>query len=114
VTVYCWVISAGRWAAGDTHPHSFLPYVVPLAAAGLLLIAPIPILSPAREGERHLKQIWRYLAYVIAVLFVALGLASPFTMGIYFLFFALAFVGYALILLPPLSAWVGVRDIVQD
>jgi hypothetical protein len=106
VTVYYWVISAARWAAGDFDARSGLPYVVPLAAAGLLLIAPIPILSSAREGEGPQKRIWRYLKYSLAVLFVALGLASPFVMGIWFIYFPVAFLTYAVVFLPPLSSWV--------
>jgi hypothetical protein len=105
VTVYYWVISAGLWAAGDFDARSGLPYVVPLAAVGLLLIAPIPILSPARAAEGPQKRIWRYLKYSLAVLFVALGLASPFVMGIWFLYFPVAFLSYAVVFLPPLWSW---------
>jgi hypothetical protein len=105
-TVYCWVISVARWAAGDFDSRSFILYVIPWAAAGLLLIAPIPIFSPAREGEGPQKRIWRYLKYSLAVLFVALGLASPFVMGIWFLYFPLFFLGYAAVFLPPLLSWV--------
>lgn len=106
VTVFCWVISAARWAAGDFDSSSVLPYVVPLAAAGLLLLAPIPILSPARAAEGPQKRIWRYLKYSLAVLFVALGLASPFVMGIWFFLFPLTFLSYAAVFLPPLLSWV--------
>jgi len=106
VTVYYWVISAVRWAAGDSDSRSFILYVIPWAAVGLLLVAPIPILSLAREGESPQKRIWRYLKYSIAVLFVALGLASPFLMGIWFLYFPVFFLAYAAVFLPPLSSWV--------
>jgi len=106
VIVYYWVISAARWAAGDSDSRSFILYVIPWAAVGLLLIAPIPILSLAREGESPQKRIWRYLKYSIAVLFVALGLASPFLMGIWFLYFPVFFLVYAAVFLPPLSFWV--------
>lgn len=104
-TVYYWVIRAGQWAAGDSDPRSFIPYVVPWAAAGLLLIAPIPVLSPARKGEGRQKTFWRYLKYSIGVFFVALGLASPILMGIWFPYFPLAFLVYAAVFLPPLVIW---------
>ena len=106
VTVYYWVISAVRWAAGDSDSRSFILYVIRWAAVGLLLIAPIPILSLARGGESPQKRILRYLKYSIAVLFVALGLASPFLMGIWFLYFPVFFPAYAAVFLPPLWSWV--------
>jgi hypothetical protein len=104
-TVYCWVISAVRWAAGDFDSRSFILYVIPWATSSLLLIAPIPIFSAAREGESPQKRILRYFKYSIAVLFVALGLASPFVMGIWFFLFPLTFLSYAVVFLPPLSSW---------
>lgn len=104
MTVYYWAISAVSWATGHSDSRSSVLYGVPVAA-GLLLIVPIPVLSPAREGESRKKRIWRCLKYSIGVLFVALGLASPFYMGIYFLYFPLAFPGYALLFLPPLLTW---------
>ena len=106
VTVYYWVISAGLWAAGDFDARSGLPYLVPLTAAGLLLIAPIPILSSTREGEGPQKRILRYLKYSLAALFVALGLASPFLLGIWFLYFPLVFLKYAVLFSPPFLSWV--------
>jgi hypothetical protein len=105
VTVYYWLISTGRWATGHSDSRSFIPYVVPWAAAGLLLIVPIPILSLARKGEGRQKTIWRYWKYSIGVLFVALGLASPILMGIWFMYFPLAFLVYATFFLPPLLTW---------
>ena len=105
VTVYCWVIRAGLWAAGDSESRNFVPYVVCWAAAGLLLFAPIPIFSAAREAEAPRKRVLRYLKYAFAVLFVALGLTSPFLMGIWFLYFPIAFLAYSVILSPPLWTW---------
>ena len=105
VTVYCWVIRAGLWAAGDSESHNFIPYVASWAAAGLLLFAPIPVLSAARVAEGPQKRILRYLKYAIAVFFVAFGLASPFLMGMWFLFFPFAFVVYSVILSPLLWSW---------
>jgi hypothetical protein len=105
VTVYCWAIMTQYWAAGHSDSRSFIPYVVPCAAAGLLLVAPIPVLSPARKGEGRQKTFWRYLKYSIGVLFVALGLASPILMGIWFLYFPLAFLAHATVFLPPLVTW---------
>src|SRR5258708_13850682 len=82
-----------------------MPYVASWAAAGLLLFAPIPILSAARVAEGPQKRVLRYLKYAIAVFFVAFGLASPFLMGIWFLYFPFPFVVYSLILSPLFCSW---------
>ncbi len=100
VTVYSWVIHAWLWAASNSYSRN-LPAEILWGVAGLFLIAPIPMVSPLREAESLQRRIWRYSKYAIVVVLVAFGLASPFILGIWFVYFPL----FSLVLWPPCLSW---------